>query len=403
MNAHRQRGTTTVEFAIVGMVTLLLLFTVIEFGRILFTLNMLDEGARRGARVAAVCDVGDAAIAQATAFVSLPGPHDFERRHRVPRRYGAPLGDPAGADYAVDLVRPGPDRELQLPGRNPADCHDVRGAGDFGHVAAGKSGRAEFRRGPGLLTETANAMAHKLKVLLASRSAEALKRLESEPRQRARRRFQLAPHQQWAYRPAARCPHDARTCWCCASTPTASQSSPRSPSRTRATARRSLSWGPPAVRKPCASRSAAARATSSPSRSMPKSSWPRSSACGTSRAASETHRQPADVMVVLGAAGGVGTSFVACNLAQAFAGQTGASTLLMDLDVNSAPLASFLDLNPERGLPAALAEVEFLDQHALAGYVTPPPQRLAPARRAEQVHAFRPRPRRKPVCVADGE
>jgi pilus assembly protein CpaE len=28
-------------------------------------------------------------------------------------------------------------------------------------------------------------------------------------------------------------------------------------------------------------------------------------------------RQPADVMVVLGAAGGVGTSFVACNLAQA--------------------------------------------------------------------------------------
>ena len=85
---------------------------------------------------------------------------------------------------------------------------------------------------------------------------------------------------------------------------------------------------------------------------------------------SETHRQPADVMVVLGAAGGVGTSFVACNLAQAFAGQTGASTLLMDLDVNSAPLTGFLDLNPERGLPAALAEVEFLDQHALAGYVT---------------------------------
>ena len=75
-------------------------------------------------------------------------------------------------------------------------------------------------------------------------------------------------------------------------------------------------------------------------------------------------------MVVLGAAGGVGTSFVACNLAQAFAGQTGTSTLLMDLDVNSAPLTGFLDLNPERGLPAALAEVEFLDQHALAGYVT---------------------------------
>lgn len=85
---------------------------------------------------------------------------------------------------------------------------------------------------------------------------------------------------------------------------------------------------------------------------------------------SETHRQPADVMVVLGAAGGVGTSLVACSLAQAFVGQTGAPTLLMDMDVNSAPLTGFLDLNPERGLPAALGEVEFLDQHALAGYVT---------------------------------
>jgi pilus assembly protein CpaE len=84
----------------------------------------------------------------------------------------------------------------------------------------------------------------------------------------------------------------------------------------------------------------------------------------------EQHRQPAEVVVVLGAAGGVGTSFLACNLAQAFASQTGAQTLLMDLDVNCAPMTGYLDLNPERGLPAALAEVEFLDQHALAGYVT---------------------------------
>jgi pilus assembly protein CpaE len=81
-------------------------------------------------------------------------------------------------------------------------------------------------------------------------------------------------------------------------------------------------------------------------------------------------KQPADVTVVLGAAGGVGASFIACNLARAFANETSAQTLLMDLDVNNAPLTSFLDLNPERGLPAALGEVEFLDQHALTGYVT---------------------------------
>jgi pilus assembly protein CpaE len=88
------------------------------------------------------------------------------------------------------------------------------------------------------------------------------------------------------------------------------------------------------------------------------------------------HKQPADVTVVLGAAGGVGTSFVACSLARAFAGETAAQTLLMDLDVNAAPLTGFLDLNPERGLPAALGEVEYLDQHALAGYVAKHPSGL---------------------------
>lgn len=79
---------------------------------------------------------------------------------------------------------------------------------------------------------------------------------------------------------------------------------------------------------------------------------------------------PAELTLVLGAAGGVGTSFLACNLAHAFATDSTAPALLMDLDTNAAPLASFLDLNPQRGLPAALAEVEHLDQHALAGYVT---------------------------------
>lgn len=93
----------------------------------------------------------------------------------------------------------------------------------------------------------------------------------------------------------------------------------------------------------------------------------------------------ADVTVVLGAAGGVGTSFVACNLAHALATEANASTLLMDLDINDAPLASFLDLVPERGLVPAIAEAEFLDEHALQGYVTRHPSGLhlmgAPSRR----------------------
>jgi hypothetical protein len=106
MNRNQQRGTTTVEFAIVGAVALALIFFVIEFGRILFTLNMLDEGARRGARVAAVCDVGNAAIAQAAAFVTLPG---FSTSNVVTEYLGdngAVLGDPTGADYpSISFVR----------------------------------------------------------------------------------------------------------------------------------------------------------------------------------------------------------------------------------------------------------------------------------------------------------
>lgn len=82
------------------------------------------------------------------------------------------------------------------------------------------------------------------------------------------------------------------------------------------------------------------------------------------------HAAKADVTVVLGAAGGVGTSFVACNLAHALVTETSAPTLLIDLDINAAPLANFLDLTPERGLPPAMAEVAFLDEHSLPGYVT---------------------------------
>lgn len=95
---------------------------------------------------------------------------------------------------------------------------------------------------------------------------------------------------------------------------------------------------------------------------------------------SETARakgaQRAEIVVVLGAAGGVGTSVVACNLALAIMNETQAPTLLLDHDVNAAPLASFLDLSPERGLPEALAEVEYLDEQALAGYVTKHPSGL---------------------------
>jgi len=65
---YRQRGLASVEFAIVGLATLIILFTAIEMGRMLFTLNTLAEVTRRGARVAAVCTVDNLAISRVAIF-----------------------------------------------------------------------------------------------------------------------------------------------------------------------------------------------------------------------------------------------------------------------------------------------------------------------------------------------
>jgi hypothetical protein len=101
MEALRQKGTTTVEFAVVGMLTLVLLFAVVEFGRILFSLNVLDESARRAARIAAVCPVGDVAIGDAATFVTLPNLSTSNVVIQYLSGDGTPLADPAGADYPL--------------------------------------------------------------------------------------------------------------------------------------------------------------------------------------------------------------------------------------------------------------------------------------------------------------
>ncbi len=76
MNKVRQRqsGIAIVEFAIVGAMTFVVLIGVIEVGRVFFVLNALEEATRRGARVAAVCEVNDPAIADITVFSSALSP-----------------------------------------------------------------------------------------------------------------------------------------------------------------------------------------------------------------------------------------------------------------------------------------------------------------------------------------
>ena len=47
-----QRGTTMAEFALIASVFFMIIFGIIEFGRLLYTHNALTDAARRGARYA---------------------------------------------------------------------------------------------------------------------------------------------------------------------------------------------------------------------------------------------------------------------------------------------------------------------------------------------------------------
>ncbi len=52
--SKEQRGATVAEFAIIASVFFMMIFGIIEFGRLLYTHNALTDAARRGARYAAL-------------------------------------------------------------------------------------------------------------------------------------------------------------------------------------------------------------------------------------------------------------------------------------------------------------------------------------------------------------
>lgn len=108
----RQQGVTTVEFAIVGAVFFMVLFAVIEFGRALFVANALSESTRRGARVAAICPVGDPRPAQVAIFANADGESliapGLTTGHVVVsylNQAGAPIADPGANFAAIRYVR----------------------------------------------------------------------------------------------------------------------------------------------------------------------------------------------------------------------------------------------------------------------------------------------------------
>lgn len=108
MRRSSEAGITTVEFAIIGLLMLIVVFAVIEFGRALFVMNALTEATRRGARLAAVCPVGDPAPANSAAFGNGGPVVAGLTTANVQVQYldvnGAPLANPGGSFSSIRYV-----------------------------------------------------------------------------------------------------------------------------------------------------------------------------------------------------------------------------------------------------------------------------------------------------------
>lgn len=105
MSREGQKGTTTVEFAICGLVVITVILGVIELSRAMFSLSVLSEGARRGARVAAVCPLNDPAIASVTTFASLPNLSASNVAVEYLNAAGGVIADPTANFGAIEYVR----------------------------------------------------------------------------------------------------------------------------------------------------------------------------------------------------------------------------------------------------------------------------------------------------------
>lgn len=110
----RQQGSYTVEFAIVGLLFFILLFAVIEIGRLMFTWHALSEATRRGARVAAVCPVGHSAPVKIAVYSNpdgdggspiLGGLTTANITIEYLNPYGGVLNSPASEFQAIRYVR----------------------------------------------------------------------------------------------------------------------------------------------------------------------------------------------------------------------------------------------------------------------------------------------------------
>jgi Flp pilus assembly protein TadG len=114
----KMHGSYMVEFAIAGLLLLMLLFGCLEFGLATFSLAALNEGTRRAARLAAVCPLNDPKIMSAVNFMGVYG---FNPATNVLVSYldanGTTLGAPTvGTVYYVEVQVQNYTIPLAIPG-----------------------------------------------------------------------------------------------------------------------------------------------------------------------------------------------------------------------------------------------------------------------------------------------
>ncbi|WCE29116.1 TadE/TadG family type IV pilus assembly protein [Vibrio sp. SCSIO 43137] len=78
----RQSGIAVIEFTIVATVLLLVLFTIMDAGRYMYTSQILNDMTRQAARLATVCQVGDPDIAT-NASVTANAPSSYQSTSMV--------------------------------------------------------------------------------------------------------------------------------------------------------------------------------------------------------------------------------------------------------------------------------------------------------------------------------
>lgn len=105
---YRQRGIYAVEFSVAALVFFVVLFMVIEFSRLLYSWNVMEEVTRRAARLTAVCPVTEPEHIRQRALLPGSALPDFSEANVLIEYLtgtGGQISDPVAGFGEIYFVR----------------------------------------------------------------------------------------------------------------------------------------------------------------------------------------------------------------------------------------------------------------------------------------------------------